>query len=68
MTRDELEKRVGPVASLVAGIGDDLFCLLRNPAYDEDYKVERETRFTPEFFDRLKELAEALSEHAMKIE
>lgn len=63
MTRNELLAISEPCIEDLRWVVDWLTSLEWLPSVDEDYKVERQPKYTKEFFDGLKALTSAVSQH-----
>ncbi len=63
MTRHELRLHALAVLGELGEIDGDLRSVDMDPRLDEDYKIERQPKFKPEFFEELQRRAKALREH-----
>lgn len=61
MTRDEMRDASSDCADDLSGIIEEIRWWRDGSKYDEDYKVEREPKFNPEFFAELKALTSAVA-------
>lgn len=61
MTRDEMREAAYECIGDLNGLVEEMRHWIDGSRYDEDYKVEREPKFNPEFFAELKALTSAVS-------
>ncbi len=61
MTRDEMREAAYDCIENLSGLVEEMRQWIDGSRYDEDYKVERETKFNPEFFAELSALTRAVS-------
>lgn len=61
MNRDEMRERASDCIGDLDGIVEEMRHWIDGSRYDEDYKVERETKFNQAFFAELKVLTAAVA-------
>jgi hypothetical protein len=65
MNASRLEERVQRLRSIVRNV-EDILQGFSSPAFDEDYKVEREVRLTEHAFDMVESFANELEDKARR--
>jgi hypothetical protein len=66
MNRNQFTDLAWDCRNVLREVADDVQALIDSPRTDEDYKIERDPRFSEGFFVELRRLADAVRAHAYK--